>query len=55
VLEALARTNYTTLVSVYDYVDVEEMRPYVARNGDLGMETPKATKPNAVGNSALGL
>jgi hypothetical protein len=37
-LEALARTNYTTLVSVYDYVDAEEMRTYVAGNGDPGTE-----------------
>jgi hypothetical protein len=34
VLEAMARTKYTTLVEVYDYVDVEEMRPFVEPNGD---------------------
>ena len=39
VLEALARTKYTTLVDVYDYVDVEEMRRYVERNGDQRTET----------------
>ncbi len=39
VLEALARTKYTTLVEVYDYVDVEEMRHYVDRNGDQRTET----------------
>ena len=39
VLEALARTKYTTLVEVYDYVDLEEMRHYVDRNGDQQTET----------------
>lgn len=41
VLEALARTKYKTLVDVYDYVDVEEMRAYIDGNGDLGTETRK--------------
>jgi hypothetical protein len=35
-------------------VDVEEMRTYMARNGDPGIETLKAVKPNAVGKSAMG-
>jgi hypothetical protein len=35
----LARTKYKTLMDVYDYVDAEEMRPYVCGNGDLGTET----------------
>ena len=39
VLEALARTKYQTLMDVYDYVDAEEMRPYVCGNGDLATET----------------
>ncbi len=39
VLEALARTKYATLVEVYDYVDLEEMRHYVDRNGDQQTET----------------
>ena len=39
---------------LYDYVDVEEMRTYMAGKGDLGTETQKAMKPNAVGKSALG-
>jgi len=39
VLEALARTKYKTLMDVYDYVDAEEMRPYLCGHGDLGTET----------------
>jgi integrase len=34
VLESLARTKYTTLLDVYDYVDVEEMRVFVEPNRD---------------------
>ncbi len=39
VLEALARTKYQTLLEVYDYVDVEDMRAYVDANGDPRTET----------------
>ena len=44
VLESLARTKYTTLLDVYDYVDVEEMRRFLEPNGDPAetKQTPHA-------------
>jgi integrase len=47
VLEALARTKYSTLLEVYDHLDVEEMRRYVEANGDLQTEKPPTSRLSA--------
>lgn len=52
VLEAMARTKYTTLVEVDDYVDVEEMRAYLAPNGDQVTETTTQERENSAYRSA---